>query len=79
MIEDKEQALIPSPPVVKSENEIEEEDESFAKSLFNPSCAERMKQKYFGWFGKTKVIFWNLTSVNSLQILAQSHWLKELY
>ena len=33
MIEDKEQALIPSPPVVKSENEIEEEDESFAKAL----------------------------------------------
>ena len=40
MIEDKEQALIPSLPVVKSENEIEEEDESFAKSFFNPFCAE---------------------------------------
>ena len=47
MIEDKEQALIPSPPVVKSENEIEEEDESFAKSLFSPLVL-KMKQKYLG-------------------------------
>ena len=46
MIEDKEQALIPSPPVVKSKNEIKEEDESFAKSLCSPSCAE----------GETKVL-----------------------
>ena len=53
MIEDKEQALIPSPTVVKSENEIEEEDESFAKSLFNPSCAED-ETKVLGLIWKNK-------------------------
>ena len=53
MIEDKEQALIPSPPVVISENEIEEEDESFAKSLFNPSCAED-ETKVLGLIWKNK-------------------------
>ena len=53
MIEDKEQALIPSPPVVQSENEIEEEDESFAKSLFNPSCAED-EAKVLGLIWKNK-------------------------
>ena len=56
MIEDKEKALIPSPPVVKSANEIEEEDESFAKSLFNLSCAED-ETKVLGLIWKTKVTF----------------------